>query len=117
MSHRFHACTLITQSDTVQTAGEAELNRARPLCSDMPSSGADAVVTEEFLHPLYLALVLWHGFVVHAVLQQMFLAMMDLSAVLKLEGAECFQGLEQNLHTHRWEWKESAINTRLCVLT
>lgn len=73
------------------------MNQACPLCSDMPSSGADAVVTEEFLHPLYLALVLWHGFVVHAVLQQMFLAMMDLSAVLKLEGAECFQGLEQNL--------------------
>lgn len=44
--------------------------------------------------------------------------MMDLSAVLKLEGAECFQGLEQNLHTHRWEWKENVIkNTMLCVLT
>lgn len=90
-------CTLMIQS--VQTAGYAEVNQACRLCSDMPSSRADFAVSEEFLHPLYLAFVLWHGFVVHAILQEMFLAVMDLSAVLQLEGAECFQRLQQNLQT------------------
>lgn len=66
-SHSIHACTLMIQS--VQTAGCAEMNQACPLCSDKPSSRADVVVSEEFLHPLYLAFVLWHGFVIHAILQ------------------------------------------------
>lgn len=55
------------------------------------------MVSNEFLHPLYLAFVLGHGLVVHAVFQQMLLAVMNLSAVLQLEGAEGLQGPQQNL--------------------
>lgn len=51
------------------------------------SSRADVAVCDEFLHPLYLALVLRHRFVIHAVLKKMFLAVMNLSTVLQLEGA------------------------------
>lgn len=57
-----------------------------------PSSWADVAVGDEFFHPLYLAFVLGHGFVVHSVLQLVLLAMVNLSAVLQLEGAQGFQG-------------------------
>lgn len=57
-----------------------------------PSSGADLVVGDQLFHPFNLALVRWHGFVIHAVLQQMLLAVMNLSTVVQLEGAEGLQG-------------------------
>jgi len=69
----------------------------RHLCSVTFSSWADVVVGDEFLHPLYLAFVLGHGFVVHAVLKKMLLAVMNLSAVLQLEGTQGFQRPQQNL--------------------
>lgn len=78
-----------------------ERSRAQCLCSVPPSSWGDVVVTDQFLHPLHLAFVLGHWFVVHAVLQQMLLAVMDLSAVLQLEGAKGFQGPQQNLEGER----------------
>lgn len=65
------------------------------------SSRADVVVGDQLLHPLYLAFVLGHGLVVHAVLQQVLLAVVDLGAVLQLEGAEGFQGPQQDLDTQR----------------
>lgn len=55
------------------------------------------MVRDEFLHPLYLAFVLGHGLVIHAILKEVLLAVMNLSAVLQLEGAQGFQGPQQDL--------------------
>lgn len=62
--------------------------RSNFLGSLASSSRADIVVSDEFLHSFYLAFVFGHGFVIHAILQEMLLAMMNLSTVLQLEGAQ-----------------------------
>jgi len=74
-----------------------------------PSSRAAVVVSDELLHPLDLAFVLGHVFVEHAVLQEMLLAVVNLSAVLQLEGAQGFQGPQQDL------WRVVQIQL-LCIL-
>lgn len=55
------------------------------------------MVADEFLHPANLALVLRQNFVVLPIFNKMFFTVVDLSAVLKLEGAKSLKRLEKNL--------------------
>ena len=50
---------------------------------------SDVLVGDEFLHPLDFALVLGHGLVIQAILQQVFFAVVYLSTMLQLERTQC----------------------------
>lgn len=68
---RLHT-TLIMQSVLSryqQAAAIVQLSDASFSASVSSSSWANVSVSDKFLHPLYLAFVLGHGFVIHAVLQ------------------------------------------------
>lgn len=84
-----------------------------PPHAPLSSSGADLVVGDQLFHPFYLALVGRHGFVVHAVFQEVLLAVMNLSAVFQLEGAEGLQGPQQDLEQTARRKTENSLKQHL----
>lgn len=78
------------------------------------------LVGEEFLHPANLALVFGHGLVILSIFDEMFFAVVNLSAVLQLKGAQSLKRFEKNLRetSHQYQSHHTSAHRHwFCTLT
>ena len=87
------ACLLVGRLTAKPSFSPKSLMKPTAACSHW----SNVLVSHQFLHPLDFAFVLGHGPVVQPVPQQVLLAVVDLGAVLELEGAESVEGPQQHL--------------------